>query len=179
MALAFFAVVPRNPTRSVPVIHAFPLVRPCLGACVLLLALATASCGRPDDAVVADVSARLTADPALRGASISVAAKKGIVLLRGDVATIGQTSQAAATASGVAGVRKVINQLELSDESIRQSVEQKLRADALLADVPIQVDVLDGVVRLRSNATNGDHRLRAVGIARELPGVDHVEDEMK
>src|SRR5687767_8942678 len=81
-----FAAVPRNPRPlpSIRVMHSVRLMSACLWGGALLLAVVTAACARPDDVLVADVRAHLTADAALRGASISVTAKKGVVLLRGD-----------------------------------------------------------------------------------------------
>jgi osmotically-inducible protein OsmY len=154
---------------------------PVLACSVLvMLALTAPACGsRSDAAVAADARAHLSADPALEGASVEVIAKKGIVLLRGRTATLDQPRAAVAILEQVSGVRRVVSQLTLTDEGIRQAAEQSFSRDALLAGVPIAVTVSGGVVQLESTATGAEQRSRAVAIARALPGVVHVEDDMK
>ncbi len=62
----------------------------------------------------ATVRARLGADPALRGAPISVSAAGGTVTLSGTVATAAQRAAAERTARSVAGVSAVNNQLKVN-----------------------------------------------------------------
>jgi len=62
----------------------------------------------------AAVRTRLGADPALRGAPISVSAADGMVTLRGTVATAAQRAAAERTARAVAGVSAVNNQLKVN-----------------------------------------------------------------
>ena len=148
-------------------------------AAILLLALCMVGCGRRDDVLAADLRQRIADNPALRDTSMAVIVKKGIVLLRGHVAKTDQTREATATVSRVDGVQKVITQFTLRDDSIREGVAEAFQHDALLKDVPIDIDVVDGAVRLRSSATNAAQRSRAVAVAHALPGVVHVEDDMK
>jgi osmotically-inducible protein OsmY len=145
----------------------------------VFLSVITAGCARRDDAIAADARARLAALPVMQGASVSVIVKKGVVLLRGHAVTAGQPTQATTAVAHVDGVHQVINQLTLTDTGIRDAIEQAFRKDPLLAGVPIDISVGEGVVRLKSNATGADHRRRAVQIARAFPGVTRVEDEMK
>jgi osmotically-inducible protein OsmY len=65
----------------------------------------------PLDAAVRE---RIGADPALRGAPISVSAAGGAVTLRGTVATAAQRAAAERTARTVAGVSVVNNQLKVN-----------------------------------------------------------------
>jgi osmotically-inducible protein OsmY len=161
--------------------HSAPaqLLEACLRGAMVLLAVLTIGCGRHDDAIAAESRKQLAANPALRDASISMIVKRGVVLLRGHVVTTSQTLQATAVVARVDGVRTVVSQLTLSDDNLRSAVEQALRQDALLAGVPIEVDVADGVVRLTSTATNATHRSQAIAVAGLLPGVVRVEDNMK
>jgi osmotically-inducible protein OsmY len=62
----------------------------------------------------AAVRARLGADPALRGAPISVSAAGGTVTLSGTVATVALRAAAERTARAVAGVSAVNNQLKVN-----------------------------------------------------------------
>lgn len=146
---------------------------------VAMFAAAAAGCGARDDAIAAEVRTRLAASPRLRGASVSVIVKKGVVLLRGKVVATSQPSEARAVADDIPGVHTVLVDLTVTDEGIRSGVDEVLRADQLLSGVPIEVTVKGGVVRLASRATSADQRARAVTLARAVPGVTHVEDDMK
>jgi len=64
-------------------------------------------------------------------------------------------------------------------EGERLKDEREIGDRAVLEDVPIDVGVVDRVVRLTSDATNADQRSRALAVVRALPGVAEVEDDLK
>jgi osmotically-inducible protein OsmY len=155
-----------------------PFVASFCGA-ALWCAAVTSGCARPDDQIASDARTQLAADPSLKGASVSVVVKKGVVLLRGHAVSSEQPRDAIALVARVEGVRTVIDQLTLSDAGIRDALAHAFGQDPLLAGVPIEVTVADGVVTLASSATGADQRTRAVAITRAVPGVVGVEDKMK
>lgn len=70
--------------------------------------------GRDDKAIVSDIQAKLYQDPTLKTRDVQVVSQKGVVVLSGTVATDLEKSAAERLASGVSGVKQVINQLTVS-----------------------------------------------------------------
>ena len=67
----------------------------------------------------------------------------------------------------------------LRNTELAQKVKAALTADALIGGIPISVDAFGDHVWLLSDQTNQADRTRAVVVASSVPGVAHVEDEMK
>jgi hypothetical protein len=84
-------------------------------ACMLLALLGLVSCARTrtDAAIIGDVQARVHEDAALASASISVQSSGGVVVLTGSVATDGARIAAENAARQTAGVKGVINNLQV------------------------------------------------------------------
>jgi len=122
--------------------------------------------------------------------SINVDTVDGVVTLHGKVSSPDEKARAEAEAKKIDGVREVRNLLQVvpaqqqkivkaSDDEIDNRVKKVLKDDPSLKDSSIAVQsVHDGVVLLGGKAnTIGDH-LRAVEIARAVPGVRRVETEV-
>jgi hypothetical protein len=87
-----------------------------LTAVVLLLVLGVAvGCSKaPNDAqITSDVQTRLNSDSGLQGKQISVAAENGSVTLSGTVDNDNQREAAARYAASVAGVKQIVNNLQV------------------------------------------------------------------
>jgi len=86
-----------------------------ISACATSPVAVTQSEQATDAAIVARVKAALLRDPYLYAAHIDVTANRGDVRLTGFVAEADDFAKAVHTAKGVAGVRHVINNLQLVD----------------------------------------------------------------
>jgi hyperosmotically inducible protein len=78
---------------------------------VLLLVGCAAVTGRdtPEDArITSEVKARLAADPLVRASAIDVATARGVVSLKGSVASEQERQRAIQLTQGVAGVQEII-----------------------------------------------------------------------
>lgn len=140
-----------------------------------------------DSAVRDEVYTRLTQDPAFAHVSVSCRIEGGehllarpssrprgvieatisgaVVTLRGHVPGLTEKCYATLLAWKNAGVRDVVNRLEVADASegrdgaMRAAIERLCRRNALLHEQAIEVSVGDGVVRLRGVARAGASRL--------------------
>jgi osmotically-inducible protein OsmY len=66
-----------------------------------------------------------------------------------------------------------------SDEpALEARVAARLRWDKELADTPIQVTAVGGVVELKGTVRDSDKRQRAVGLAQSTAGVEKVKDAL-
>ena len=151
----------------------------------LLLGLATAAaaltagCGRSDATVQSDVQQQLAADPAMSSAHLTVTVKDGVAQIKGDTDTMAQQQRALDVARAVKGVTQVQSEMRLNDATLTQEVKKVIAADATVSDIPLRIEVKDGEVKLYSDKTNGDQRNRLKELAGSVPGVAHVEDNMK
>lgn len=83
----------------------------------VLLGCITAGCGKKsasDQAVVADIRAKLYADPMTKPSNVSVAANNGVVSLSGDVPSSDVELEAMKIANATAGVSKVNDQIKVN-----------------------------------------------------------------
>src|SRR6478735_3281814 len=79
-----------------------------------VLALAVACSKTPNDAqVTSEIQARLGSDSGLQGKQLSVQAANGTVTLSGSVDNDAQREAAARYASGIPGVKQVVNNLQV------------------------------------------------------------------
>jgi len=79
-----------------------------------LFVVASAACGRNDNAVEAGVKARLAADPVVHSRQIDVDSHKGVVTLSGRVDTREERQHAMQVAASTEGVLRVIDHLEVA-----------------------------------------------------------------
>jgi hyperosmotically inducible protein len=144
-----------------------------------LMALLAIGCARSDASVAADVKSRLKADPATASSQIDVTVSHGEARLTGVADSPAQRERAFTVARSVKGVTSVENDIRFADAKLVQDVKQALAGDPVVGTIPIEVQSTNGVVSLVSDKTNQDERTRIVQIARAVPGVLSVEDNMK
>jgi osmotically-inducible protein OsmY len=130
----------------------------------------------------------LFADERVKGRQVSVETEKGgIVHLRGKVDSADAKAAAADIAKGIEGVTSVKNDLqvvapdkrdmvEAKDADIKKAVQSRLSKDSQLKGVDVRTD--GGVVVLTGDAPNITAAARASEMAREVPGVKYVKNEI-
>ena len=160
-----------RPRATVPTTRLF-------GLAVLVAAL-TAGCGRSDATVQSDVERQLAADAATAGAHLTVTVNDGVAQIKGETDTMTQQQRALDVARAVKGVKQVQSEMRLSDAMLTQEVKKVIAADASVSDIPLRIEVKNAEVKLYSDKTNGDQRTRLKELAAGVPGVVHVEDDMK
>src|SRR5690348_1593335 len=153
--------------------------RTSLGLALPVIAVLAVGCGPSDARVAANVTSELKADPITASSPINVTVSKGVTHLSGHADTNKARERAADLAESVRGVTGVVNDIRISDATLEMQVRQALAADAVVGKIPIQVQSTNGAVSLVSDKTNQDERTRIVQIARAVPGVVSVEDNMK
>lgn len=146
---------------------------------VVLCISLQAACGRTDPAVQIAVDQRLAADAETAPLSLDISITRGVVRLAGEVTAREQRRRAVELARSVDGVKDVIDDMYLSDETIVAAVKRALAADPLVGRVSIEVDSNGGNIRLMSEQTDQDQRARAMELARTVDGVKDVEDRMR
>jgi hypothetical protein len=77
------------------------------------------------------------------------------------------------------GSRPAVNQTWSADAPLAESVRKALAADPLVGGIPMEVDAQGDAVRLWSDQTNREERVRAIEIASAVEGVGRVENHMK
>jgi hyperosmotically inducible protein len=124
------------------------------------------------------------------GNEVKVETKNGAVTLRGKVATDAEKRAAEEVAKGVDGVTSVHNQLQVVPASVRKAVDAKdddlkttvkarINRETRLKGSDIQVRADNGVVTLTGDVKDIGARVRASEIARGVPGVKAVKNELK
>jgi osmotically-inducible protein OsmY len=144
-----------------------------------LVASFTAGCGRSDATVQSDVQQQLAGDPATSSAHLTATVKDGVADIKGETDTMAQQQRALDVARAVKGVKQVQSEMRLSDTTLTQEVKKVIAADASVKDVPLRIEVTNAEVKLYSDKTNEDQRTRLKQLAAGVPGVVHVEDNMK
>jgi osmotically-inducible protein OsmY len=144
-----------------------------------LLSMLTIACGQTDPAIQTAIDAQLAGDSVTAPLSVDISVSRGVVRLAGEVASREQQRRAVALAEAVRGVKRVTDEMYLSDDVIVAAVKKTLAADPLVGRVPIDVDSSGGNIRLVSDQTTKDDRIRAVEISSKVDGVKHVEDRMR
>jgi hyperosmotically inducible periplasmic protein len=152
-----------------------------------------------DDATItANVKAALVQDPVTRSRNISVNTLNGTVELSGFVDSGAERHEAERAAGAVAGVRFVQNQLQINgaavtqpypgysgvvasatdDRTINSQVRAALDSNPVTATPQIKVSTSDGVVQLAGFVDSNEQRDTAGGIARSVPGVRRVDNDL-
>ena len=141
-----------------------------------------------DSWITAKTKMALFADERVKGRQVSVETdKSGIVHLRGKVDSAEAKAAAADIAKGIDGVKSVKNDLqvvppekrdmvEAKDADIKKAVQSRLSKDTQLKSVDVRAD--GGVVVLTGDAPNITAAARASEVAREVPGVKSVKNEI-
>lgn len=140
-----------------------------------------------DSWITSKAKIALFADSRVPGTSVNVETQKGTLYLRGKVDTDAAKQAAEEVAKGVDGVKSVKNELqvvpagdkkmvEAKDEDLTKQVKTRFQNDARLKKVDVRVD--NGVVTLQGKVANIDDSARASQLARSVPGVRAVKNDM-
>lgn len=121
----------------------------------------------------------------LKSDVIGIEAKDGIVTLTGSVAADSSKALARETVAGLAGVKSVLNNLEVTGAPTASSdawLSDKLKITLLfhrsVRSGKTEVEVKDGVVTLRGRAENQAQKDLTAEYARDIEGVKEVVNEM-
>jgi hyperosmotically inducible protein len=139
-----------------------------------------------DSWITAKTKIALFADSRAPGSSVNVETSKGMVSLRGKVATEAEKKAAEEIARGIEGVQGVRNELqvvpgsakkvvEAKDDDITKHVKDRFKADPNLKSVDVRTD--NGVVTLQGKLPSILDSARASQKAREIPGVRSVRND--
>jgi hyperosmotically inducible periplasmic protein len=148
-----------------------------------------AKTGMSDSWVTSKTKIALFSDDRVKGRQVSVETKNGVVFLRGKVDTADAKAAATDVAKGIEGAKNVKNELqvvapsaraavEADDKVIYKNVEQKFKQDPQLKSAKIDARVEAGVVILTGEVKNIDTSARASEVARNVPGVRYVKNDL-
>jgi osmotically-inducible protein OsmY len=137
---------------------------------------------KSDSELRRDVERELEWEPSIDERHIAVAVLDGIVTLSGEVSTYAEKWKAERTAERVAGVKGVVNDIEVksptlrSDTDLAKAVVDTLRRDVMVPDDRVKVRVENGWVTLKGEV-NWDYQRRAAERAiRNLPGIKGISN---
>jgi hyperosmotically inducible protein len=148
-----------------------------------------AKTGVSDSWLTAKTKIALFADDRVKGRQVSVETNNGVVALRGKVDSEEAKNAAAEIAKGIEGIKSVRNDLqvvapsqqkavEAKDDDITRQVKDRLSRDMQLKKADIDVRTDAGVVTLKGEAPNIGVSARASEMAREVPGVRAVKNDL-
>jgi len=155
-------------------------------AFALLLICAPVHASKTDDRIESSAKKSYIFKTFLKDDDIKIQAKGGVVTLTGLVSEESYKSLAEKTVAGISGVKSVDNRLETkgappsanSDAWIKEKVKFILLFHRSVNAVKTEIDVKDGVVTLRGNATNLAQKELAAEYARDVDEVKDVRNEM-
>ena len=140
-----------------------------------------------DHALERRIAAALAADPHVDDDAIAVqCGQRGYAVLRGASGNPAMDGRALRTASAVAGVDEVINQLRPRRPGVGPRQEARTEAavlrafiadDALPAEA-MHVSASDGTVTLRGRVDSASQRDEAEAVARRVSGVSQLRNEL-
>jgi osmotically-inducible protein OsmY len=167
-------------------------IRSSLLAVVLGVALATPTgAATPDAWITTKTKLALLTTEGVSGMAIKVDTVLGRVTLHGKVGSTEEKTKAETVAQKIDGVKSVHNLLQVvapqhekamqvSDDALKQQVDQALQADPFLKSSQITVQsVNNGVVLLGGTAKTLSAHLRAVEVAAGVPGIRRVASEIQ
>jgi osmotically-inducible protein OsmY len=125
-------------------------------------------------------------EPQVNSTEIGVAVKAGIVTLTGAVDSYAKKYHAEQAAKRVAGVKAIVNELEVKlpfsserdDEEIAKSALWALEFNDLVPDDRLKVTVSNGWIILEGEVDWGYQREAAEAAVRHLPGVKGVTNRI-
>ncbi len=156
-------------------------------AAVALLALSVpVHASQMDDRIVSTAKNSYVFKTYLQDDDIKIESRDGAVTLTGIVADNFNKSLAEETVAGIPGVQSVDNRLEVkgappsanSDVWIRDKVKFTLLFHRSVSAGTTEVDVKDGIVTLRGNATSEAQKDLTTEYAKDVEGVKDVNNEM-
>jgi len=122
----------------------------------------------------------------LKGDSIKIQSKDGVVTLTGSVSEESHKSLAQETVEDLPGVKSVDNRLEVkgerpaenSDTWVHMKVKTALLFHRSVSGFKTEVNVKDGIVTLRGEATSQAQKDLTTEYAKDVEGVKGVKNEM-
>ena len=131
----------------------------------------------------------LLGDERVSSTNVSVKTVKGVITLHGKVASADEQKAAEEIALTIEGQKKVVNQLTVvpaaqrkmvdrQDDQIVTGVKQAITKDASLKKADIDVRAEKGIVTLTGKAPSLATSVRASEVARWVPGVRAVRNEL-
>jgi osmotically-inducible protein OsmY len=167
--------------------------QPLASALFLAGALALGACAstQPADVQLNDARiqtelvARLAADQDTSPFTIDINVNEGVVHLTGRVDTASERAEAARIAASIDGVRRVVNNLQLGeqtagekldDATITARVKAKIAASPQLNPFNIQVNTVEGEVSLTGRVNSRSEKEEAERLARGTDGVRQVRN---
>lgn len=137
--------------------------------------------------ITSAVRMRLLADTELPGLEIDLDSWDGVVTLFGIVSSQNAKAAAEVDALKVSGVKRLVNELQVVPSAKQHAVS--VRDDELQREVRkalddhgfrgVGLEVRNGVVRLIGHVPTGVRNLEAAVLARSIPGVRAVEDDLR
>ena len=132
----------------------------------------------------------LYGDDRVSGTNINVDTQNATVTLRGKVGSADEKRAAEEIAKSIDGVTAVKNDLQVvapserkmvnaKDSDLKDSVQKRIKQDMRLKDSDIDVRVDAGVVTLMGDVKDVNARARASEVARGVPGVRSVKNELR
>jgi hyperosmotically inducible protein len=143
-----------------------------------------------DSWITSKAKMALVTDKRVKAREIKVETQQGVVTLRGKVASGEERTAAEEITKGISGVKSVRNTLEIvpdakrkaldtKDDEVTKAVRDRLAADAKLKAASIRVRADNGMVTLMGTVPNSQIKDRAVEMARKVPGVRAVRNELQ
>ena len=160
------------------------------GWLLVVIPPAHAATGVSDAWITTKTKMTLFTTPDISSNAINVDTIDGMVTLHGTVASVDEQARAEEEARKIDGVKSVRNLLQVvtsrhrtavkaSDAQLKHQVAEALTDDRSLDDGSVAVaSVNAGVVLLGGKAVSASDHLRAVQIARAVPGVRRVETKI-
>lgn len=148
-----------------------------------------AKTGLSDSWITSKTKIALFADERVKGRQVHVETQNGVVMLRGKVDSNEAKAAAADVSKGIEGVKDVKNELQVvapseraavnaDDRQISKSVEDRFKQDPQLRNAKIEAKVNAGVVALTGEVKSIDTSARASEVARSVPGVRYVKNDL-
>ena len=131
----------------------------------------------------------LLADERVSSADVHVTTQRGVITLHGKVASAAEQQAAEEIALKIEGQKQVVNQLTVvstarrntvdrQDHQIVTDVKRAIRKEASLKKADIDVRAEKGIVTLTGKAPSLETSVRASTVARWVPGVRAVRNEL-
>ena len=157
-------------------------------AAVALLAIISMPvyASKTDDRIESSAKKSYVFKTYLKGDDIKIQSKDGVVTLTGTVAEESHKSLAQETVADLPGVKSVDNRLEVkgerpaenSDTWVHMKVKTALLFHHSVSGFKTEVDVKDGIVTLRGEATSQAQKDLTTEYAKDVEGVKDVKNEM-
>jgi hyperosmotically inducible protein len=176
--------------RSIAKIAVAAIAAASLAACTATRTQKTAGEQIDDSVITGKVKAALVENDTTKARQIDVETFRGTVQLNGFVDSTEAKSAATRVASGVSGVKKVDNNLQVQTESrsageaiddsvITAKVKAALIANKDVKAHEVNVETREGVVQLSGFVDNATARNTATEVARGVNGVKDVQNDLQ